>query len=265
MIRESCLIALLCVAGTFSRTLEDANEPQKDSLPWSVGWEGFIVGGQNAAAGQFPHMASLRSTANNHFCGGFIVNNRWVVSAAHCTINRSAGNTWIVVGALQLNSGGRNVFTNSIVNHPNYNGNNFNNDVSVLQSRDSIGTSNTVRPMTVGSSFVGGGLQATVAGWGRTAANAPLANTLQWLNTQTLSIAECRSRIPNHIQVFDTTICGFTRSGQGTCNGDSGSAVFIGNTAIGIVSWGIVPCASGWPDNFARVSSHRNWIVSHTG
>lgn len=49
-------------------------------------WEGFIVGGSTAAAGQFPHMASLRSTGNTHFCGGFIINNRWIGSVAHCKI-----------------------------------------------------------------------------------------------------------------------------------------------------------------------------------
>ncbi|XP_055693444.1 chymotrypsin-2-like [Lutzomyia longipalpis] len=265
MIREICLIGLLCVAGVFSRSLED--DVQKDVPSWSEGWEGFIVGGQNAVAGQFPHMASLRSTANSHFCGGFIINNRWVVSAAHCTINRTPANTWIVVGGLQLSTGGTNVFTSAVVNHPNYVPQTLANDISLLQSRDNIAFSNLVQAMEVGSTFIGGGLQATAAGWGRLGANLPLANTLQWLNTQTLTNAECRTRMPAGPanSVFDNTICAFTQSGQGMCNGDSGSALFIGNSAIGVVSWGIGPCAGGFPDNFARVSSHRDWILSHAG
>lgn len=47
-------------------------------------WEGVIVGGSTAATGQFPHQVSLRSSGNAHFCGGFVINNRWVGSAAHC-------------------------------------------------------------------------------------------------------------------------------------------------------------------------------------
>ncbi|XP_059622747.1 chymotrypsin-2-like [Phlebotomus argentipes] len=244
------------------------DDVEKDLPDFTEGWEGFIVGGQNAVAGQFPHMASLRSTANSHFCGGFIVNNRWVVSAAHCTINRTPANTWIVVGALQLSTGGTNVFTSAVVNHPNYTPSTLANDISLLQSRDVIATSATVQPLAVGSEHVGGNLQATAAGWGRVGANLPLANTLQWLSTTTLTNAECRSRMPNANtanMVFDNTICAFTRQGEGMCNGDSGSALFIGTTAIGVVSWGIGPCANGWPDNFARVSSHRTWIISHTG
>lgn len=46
-------------------------------------WEGVIVGGSTATSGQFPHQVSLRSSGNAHFCGGFIINNRWVGSAAH--------------------------------------------------------------------------------------------------------------------------------------------------------------------------------------
>lgn len=41
----------------------------------------FIVGGRNAAHGQFPHMASLRYNPDLvHGCGGAIINTRWVLS-----------------------------------------------------------------------------------------------------------------------------------------------------------------------------------------
>jgi secreted trypsin-like serine protease len=41
-------------------------------------WEGRIVGGSTAAVGQFPHQVSMRSAAGLHFCGGFIISDRWV-------------------------------------------------------------------------------------------------------------------------------------------------------------------------------------------
>jgi secreted trypsin-like serine protease len=53
-----------------------------------------IVGGQNAALGQFPYQISIRTAASgSHFCGGFVISNRFMGTAAHCTqLPRNAGN-----------------------------------------------------------------------------------------------------------------------------------------------------------------------------
>jgi hypothetical protein len=42
-----------------------------------------IVGGVEAAPHSWPWMVSLQSD-QDHFCGGTLINNQWVVSAAHC-------------------------------------------------------------------------------------------------------------------------------------------------------------------------------------
>jgi trypsin len=132
------------------------------------GWEGFIVGGSNAASGQFPYQVSLRSAANSHFCGGSIINSRWALSAAHCTIGRTTANTRVVVGTHLLNSGGISHTTSAIVNHPSYNANTLANDISVVQTAAAIGFTNLAQPMGLASAFTGGGITATASGWGQT-------------------------------------------------------------------------------------------------
>lgn len=90
------------------------------------------------------------------------------------------------------------------------------------------------------AALTGGGVNAIASGWGQTSHPGSAAANLQWVTLTTLTNADCRSRfsIANAARVFDNTICTFTRSGQGTCMGDSGGPLAVGNTVIGAVSWG---------------------------
>ena len=42
-----------------------------------------IVGGVEAVPHSWPWMVSLQA-GGDHFCGGSLINNQWVLSAAHC-------------------------------------------------------------------------------------------------------------------------------------------------------------------------------------
>lgn len=43
---------------------------------------GFIAGGKDAVPGQFPYLVSLRRADDLNFCGGAILNTRWILTAA---------------------------------------------------------------------------------------------------------------------------------------------------------------------------------------
>lgn len=84
-----------------------------------------IVGGQAAASGQFPYQVSIQTSSNgrtgwSHWCGGAILTQRHVVTAAHCVVPKQAYQLSIWAGTTRLNSGGIRYLTQSWTRHPNY-------------------------------------------------------------------------------------------------------------------------------------------------
>ncbi|GAB0090785.1 hypothetical protein DMENIID0001_055480 [Sergentomyia squamirostris] len=265
-----CLLALFAVA-TLANDLPTPQDfvrgihlAELGLLPEESGWDSRIIGGSTAAPGQFPYQASLRSAGNAHFCGGILANNRWIVSAAHCTVGRTTANTISVLGAHSRTTGGTSFNTARIVNHPNYNANTIAFDVCVLQTTTNIGFNNLIQPIALGSTFVGGGVSAVVSGWGLTShPGGTAAANLQFLHVTTITNAVCSNSVGGSGSlIFDHKICNQGMQGRGACSMDSGGPLAAGNTAIGIVSWGI-GCANGFADVYDRVSSHRSWIVGH--
>ncbi|XP_052074219.1 chymotrypsin B-like [Mytilus californianus] len=69
-----------------------------------------IVGGGNAAISEYPWQVSLQLRSSGswyHICGGSIINNNWVVTAAHCVDGSSTSTLRIAAGMTQLSDTSR--------------------------------------------------------------------------------------------------------------------------------------------------------------
>lgn len=134
-----------------------------------------IVGGSKARRGQFPYIASLRERekVNNtviwqHRCGGSILSNRWIVSAAHCTESNFSipSNLVVAIGAHRFQKDGQIYHLERIVNHPKYTSDGFRNDICLLQTKKTIKFNNLVKPILLRRQFVNGDVASIVSGWG---------------------------------------------------------------------------------------------------
>lgn len=225
---------------------------------------GRIVGGNSMPISWRPYQASLR-LGNSHFCGGTILNSRWVLSAAHCLVKYSASTIKVVVGANHLSSGGTTYSIERTVIHPDYTSKGY--DIALMKTISSISFNSNVAPINLPSSATGGGVTAVVSGWGRRVVGGPLPDQLHAVVLRTLTNTECKARFAAsespHMayQVNDFKLCTLNQKGEGTCNGDSGGPLTAESAVIGIVSFGIA-CAVGAPDAYERVFNHRQWILS---
>lgn len=92
-------------------------------------------------ARRFPHQVSLRSKENSkHFCGGAILSERWILTAAQCTQGpySSPKNVYIVAGAPILSNSGLSYDLDKIVNHQEFNWEKRENDISMMRTARSL-------------------------------------------------------------------------------------------------------------------------------
>lgn len=141
------------------------------SIAFAIETDNYIVGGQNARPGQFPSKVSLRTLAQQHFCGGVIINHYWFLTAAHCVANRVRNPNSVIVVTNPINRrSGTSYRIARIVIHPRFNPKRRHNDIGMLLTSNRIVIDQVIRPARLPLNDMADGHRATlyVAGLGLT-------------------------------------------------------------------------------------------------
>lgn len=126
-----------------------------------------IVGGNTAPLGAFPFQVSLRTTANSHFCGGSLISERWVLSAASCVYDKLPNQILIVVGADSIWDGSIYGCEN-ITRHERFDSNTLANDIAVLKTSRDVLNSTFVEPTFYYRYTTSCSVPEVASGWGDT-------------------------------------------------------------------------------------------------
>ncbi|XP_066575458.1 trypsin-2-like [Amia ocellicauda] len=214
-----------------------------------------IVGGYECQPHSQPWQVSLN--VGYHFCGGSLINQQWVLSAAHCYKSRIE----VRLGEhhIRQNEGTEQFISSSIViRHPRYNAYTIDNDVMLIKLSSPAQLNSNVQPVALPSGCASAGTQCRVSGWGNTMSSVS-GDRLQCLEIPILSNADCQNAYPG--MITSAMFCaGYLEGGKDSCQGDSGGPVVCGGQLQGVVSWGYGCAEPGNPGVYAKVCMFTDWI-----
>jgi len=226
-----------------------------------------IVGGQNAQKNEYPWQVGLVSNwGSTPFCGGSLISSTTVVTAAHCATSPSQFK--VVVGDHDVTQGDgeQRISVASWTSHPNYNSNNQDHDIAIIQLAQPVQFSDSVAPVCLppSSSSNYDGATATATGWGTLSSGGSRPSILQEVDLTVLTNGEC-TRAPNIYssgQISNNMICA-SGPGKDSCQGDSGGPLVVHSGSfdlVGVVSWGYGCAQSGAPGVYSRVTDQLDWV-----
>lgn len=154
--------------------------------------DGRIVGGNPVDVREFPYQISLRSNGQ-HSCGGSIISQRYILTAAHCTNGLSASSLSIRAGSSFHQSGGQVRNVERIIQHPNYNEATIDFDISILKLDQNLQIGESIQIPLLNLLTPVPGSISTVSGWGLLWENGPLPDQLQAVKVPIVSRQNCES------------------------------------------------------------------------
>ncbi|KAA0202997.1 hypothetical protein HAZT_HAZT010846 [Hyalella azteca] len=231
-----------------------------------------IVGGEEAVPHSYPWMVAL-FIDDIYFCGGSIIDDQWILTAAHCM--DGARSVDVVAGAhnIRQNEPSQVTLTSTdFTVHEDWGSILIRNDVAIIHLPEKLTWSAEIAPVCLPAASapeLQAGVLVNPSGWGRPSdAQSSISDVLRQVVVPVESNEVCGTYYG--ASVTPDVICIDSTGGKGTCNGDSGGPLNYvdgGKTYTrGIVSYGSsTGCETGYPDAFTRVTHYLDWISEKTG
>ncbi|XP_017041865.1 serine protease snake [Drosophila ficusphila] len=240
----------------------------------------LIVDGTPAEPKEFPHAARLgHRDANNKtkwFCGGTLISNRLVLTAAHCFYSEHGAVNVVRLGELEFDTDQDDAEPEdfgvlALKPHPQYKNPELYNDIGIVKLDREVKFNRYKHPACLPFDD-GEQHEAFIAiGWGQKKfaqkeSKKLLKVQLQGYGDRCVSSTDANDELPRGYDA-PSQLCIGSKDNRDTCNGDSGGPLLVYHKdypcmyhVMGITSAGIGCSTPDIPSPYTRVHYYLNWI-----
>ncbi|XP_051556955.1 vitamin K-dependent protein C-like [Myxocyprinus asiaticus] len=242
------------------------NKPTVGLTPW-------LMGGTVGKKGESPWQALIRNHENKFHCGGVLIDENWVLTAAHCL--ETSTRFSVVLGdyeRFKIEETEMVIPVKQAITHPQYNPFTVDNDIALLRLSGPAKYSTYILPACLPGRDLAermlhrNGTMTVVTGWGKDNQSAHrYSSTLNFIDIPIIDSKQCSGYMMNNLT--QNMLCGGVLGQiKDACEGDSGGPMMTMHHdtwfLIGLVSWGE---GCGQKDKlgiYTKVSSYLDWIDS---
>ncbi|XP_052018129.1 plasma kallikrein [Apodemus sylvaticus] len=235
-----------------------------------------IVGGTDSSLGEWPWQVSLqvKMVSRNHLCGGSIIGNQWILTAAHCFDGIPYIDVWRIYGGILNLSEITNETPSSrikeLIIHEKYKVSEGNYDIALIKLQTPLNYTEFQKPVCLPSKADTNTIYTNcwVTGWGYTKEQGETQNILQKATIPLVPNEECQKKYRDYVITKQMICAGYKEGGTDACKGDSGGPFVCKHSGrwqlVGITSWGEGCARKDQPGVYTKVAEYIDWILEKT-